>query len=122
MIPGKIVDGAKEQDQNLVSESVALSKLRGNLSEAQHSRSMMQLRLQSLTEENKTLRGQSAFDSKQISELTSERIHLATKVKDRDEELKGKARLLEVSANDLDALRSLRCITIHRTSTMRLSH
>lgn len=100
-MPGKIVDGAKEQDQNLVSESVALSKLRVNLSEAQHSRSTMQLRLQSLTEENKTLRGQLVFDSKQISELTSERIHLATKVKDRDEELRGKARLLEVSANDL---------------------
>lgn len=66
------------------------------MSEAQRSRGAMQLRLQSLTEEMKKLRVRSKVDSKRIGELVSERTHLATRMRDRDEELRGKAKLLEV--------------------------
>ena len=75
----------------------ALSKIRKDLSEAQRSKGAMELEIQSLAEENQKLRVQSKLDRKRISELALERTNLATRMKDRDEELKGKAKLLEVS-------------------------
>jgi hypothetical protein len=42
------------------------------------------------------LRAKSKTDTKNIRDLTRERAVLTQKVKDRDEELKGKARFLEV--------------------------
>lgn len=75
----------------------ALNRVQEDLSEAQRSRGAIQLQLQSLTEETKRLRLRSKTDSRRISELVSERNHLATRMRDRDEELRGKAKLLEVS-------------------------
>ena len=56
----------------------------------------METRLQAVTEELQKLKIQSSLDSKRISELTKERASLTTGMRDRDEELKGKAKLLEV--------------------------
>ncbi len=56
----------------------------------------MQTRLQSVTEELNKLKIQSSLDSKRVSELTKEKATLATGMRDRDEELRGKAKLLEV--------------------------
>lgn len=75
----------------------ALIKVQEDLSEAQRSRGAIQLQLQNLTDETKRLRLRSRADSKRINELASERTHLATRMRDRDEELRGKAKLLEVS-------------------------
>lgn len=76
----------------------ALIKVQEDLSEAQRSRGAIQLQLQSLTEETKRLRLRSKADSRRISELVAERTHLATRMRDRDEELRGKAKLLQVSS------------------------
>ncbi|MCJ1453649.1 hypothetical protein MMC28_003996 [Mycoblastus sanguinarius] len=72
-----------------------LARLRSDLGEAQRSRGLMETRLQAVTEELQKLKIQSSLDSKRISELTKERASLTTGMRDRDEELKGKAKLLE---------------------------
>ena len=74
----------------------AIAKVRQDLSEAQRSRGLMETKLQSVTEELKKLKIQSSLDRKKISELTKEKATLTTGLRDRDEELKGKTKLLEV--------------------------
>ena len=75
-----------------------LAQIRLDLGDAQRSRADLQARLATCTEELERLRVGAKGDSKRISELSVERAGLATKVKDRDAELKGKAKLLEVGA------------------------
>ncbi|KAL9006789.1 MAG: hypothetical protein Q9188_000476 [Gyalolechia gomerana] len=72
-----------------------LVKTRTDLSEAQRSRGIMQARLQDATNDLQQLRLQSATDRKRLGELNTEKATLAIRIKDRDEELKGKAKLLE---------------------------
>ena len=48
-----------------------------------------------MTEELRKLRIQSSLDTKAIQELGKEKDMLVRRVKDRDEEIKGKAKLLE---------------------------
>lgn len=75
----------------------ALAKIRKDFSEAQRSKEAMELKLQGLAEETQRLRVQSKLDRLRINELALERTNLTTRMRDRDEELKGKAKLLEVS-------------------------
>lgn len=56
----------------------------------------MQAQLQSLNEEVAELRAQSQVDKKRIRELGAEKTNLVKRMRDLDEELKGKAKLLEV--------------------------
>jgi len=44
------------------------------------------------------LRAKSRAETKQVEELSRERAYLAQKLKDRDEELRGKTKLLDVGA------------------------
>lgn len=74
----------------------AIIKVRQDLSEAQRSRGVMETRLQSVTEELQKLKIQSSLDSKLLGELSKEKATLSTGMRDRDEELRGKAKLLEV--------------------------
>lgn len=76
--------------------SVAIAKVRQDLGEAQRSRGLMETKLQSVTEELNRFKIQSSLDTKRISELAKEKAALTTGLRDRDEELKGKAKLLEV--------------------------
>ena len=59
----------------------------------------METKLQSVTEELQRLKIQSSLDSKRIGELSKEKATLTTGMRDRDEELRGKAKLLEVRVN-----------------------
>ena len=74
----------------------AIAKVRQDLSEAQRSRVLMETRLQVVSEELQKLKIQSSIDNKRISELSKEKANLTTGMRDRDEELRGKAKLLEV--------------------------
>lgn len=56
----------------------------------------MQTRIKTAEAELVKLRAKTKSDAKNIEDLTRERAVLSQKVKDRDEELRGKARLLEV--------------------------
>ncbi len=73
-----------------------MAKVRQDLGEAQRSRGLIEARLQKVEEELKKLKIQSSLDSKRIGELTKEKATLTRAVGDRDEELQGKAKLLEV--------------------------
>lgn len=78
------------------SSGDALVRVRQDLSEAQKSKALMQSRLESISDELQKLKLQWQHDGKRIKELTSEKTSLSIRLKDQDEELKGKAKLLEV--------------------------
>ena len=61
----------------------------------------METRLQNVTEELQKLKIQSSLDNKRIGELLKEKASLSMGMRDRDEELRGKAKLLEVRVNVL---------------------
>jgi len=69
--------------------------IRQNLIEAQRNRAELQTRLDSVTTELDKLRSQSKIENQRFAELTKERATLIQKLRDRDEELRGKAKLLE---------------------------
>ena len=73
-----------------------MARARHDLSEAQRSKGVMQSRLDSISVELQTLKLQAQHDIRRIKELSSEKATLSIRMKDQDEELKGKAKLLEV--------------------------
>ena len=78
----------------LPSENQA--SVRKDLAEAQRSRGVIESRLENVVEELRKLKLQSGLDKGQIQELTKEKAGLITGLRDRDEEIKGKTKLLEV--------------------------
>ncbi|KAL4975386.1 autophagy protein 16 [Aspergillus desertorum] len=68
---------------------------RADLAEAQRSRSELQERFARATTELEKLRRRNVQDGRRISLMESEITHLQLRLKDRDEELRGKAKLLE---------------------------
>ncbi|KAA6408656.1 MAG: hypothetical protein FRX48_07738 [Lasallia pustulata] len=77
------------------SSPEALARLRQDLSEAQRTKGEQQSRLNSVTEELERLKLKSRMDTQRISELATEKATLVTRMRDRDEELREKAKLLE---------------------------
>ena len=73
-----------------------ISKVRQDLSEAQRSKGLMEHRLRNVTQELQKQKIQSSLDSNRLGELSREKVALTTGMRDRDEELRGKAKLLEV--------------------------
>jgi hypothetical protein len=69
------------------------------LAEALRAKGQLQSRLKIAEEELQRLTARTKADARLIKELTVEKTYLMTKVKDRDEELRGKAKLLEVRSN-----------------------
>lgn len=74
----------------------SVAKLRLDLAEALRAQGLLQSRVKTAEGELERLRSKTAEDAKAIRQLTSERNVLATKVRDRDEELRGKSKLVEV--------------------------
>lgn len=64
---------------------------------AQRARSELQDRLTRTTEELEKLKKKTQQDGRRITALEGERHHLQLRLRDRDEELRGKAKLLDVS-------------------------
>lgn len=81
--------------QSSTATGDALTRARQDLSEAQRSKGVMQSRLEIAIEELQKRKLQSQLDSKRIGELTAERTSLTIRMKDQDQELKGKGKLLE---------------------------
>ena len=73
-----------------------LDKIREDLTDAQRNRGELQAHLTVATEEVKRLHSMLKSDDKRINGLLADKQLLTTKLKDRDEELRGKAKLLEV--------------------------
>ncbi|KAJ5098478.1 hypothetical protein N7532_005479 [Penicillium argentinense] len=86
------------------SRTELLNIARSDLAEAQRSRSELQGRLERITSEAEKLRKKSVQDGRRINTLENERVHLQLRLKDRDEELKGKAKLLEDFQDEMASL------------------
>jgi len=80
------------------------AQLRRDLAEALRSRGQLQSRLKLAEEDLETLRLKSKLDTKIIKDFAAERAVLVVKVKDRDEELRGKAKLLEDVQDEMISL------------------
>ena len=66
------------------------------LIEAQRQRAELEIRVSRLDADLEHRRDRSSHDSKRISDLVSEKKGLAVRLKDLEEEIRGKAKLLEV--------------------------
>lgn len=71
-------------------------RLRQDLAEAQRTKAELETRLKAHVEEVEKLKKTLQGSAKRVQGLSAERALLATRVSDRDEELRGKAKLLEV--------------------------
>ncbi|KAJ5690244.1 hypothetical protein N7462_004636 [Penicillium macrosclerotiorum] len=81
-----------------------LKTTRTDLSEAQKSRSELQDQLNRINTEAEKLRKKTSQDARRLDALASERTHLQLRLKDRDEELRGKAKLLEDFQDEMATL------------------
>lgn len=76
-------------------DTVVIAQLRQDLSRAQQERGDLQNKLNIATRELEDLKAKGNKDSRRITQLTAAVQQLTTKVRDREEELKGKAKLVE---------------------------
>jgi peptidoglycan hydrolase CwlO-like protein len=72
------------------------AQTQADLIKAQKARGELSKRLEEVNEELGKLQVRSKDEGKQLAQLISERTLLSTKLKDRDEELRGKTRLINV--------------------------
>ncbi|MCJ1288805.1 hypothetical protein MMC34_000334 [Xylographa carneopallida] len=100
--PGPKVPKSEKKEkagQTVASTSVAVdvsaAQVRQNLAEAQRSRGELETRIVAVTSELEKLQLKSTMDSRRITELAMEKSNLVKKLRDRDEELRGKSKLLE---------------------------
>ncbi|KAI9794744.1 MAG: hypothetical protein M1835_006375 [Candelina submexicana] len=82
----------------------ALNRIRQDLIEAQRSKAELQARLKTTTEEAAKLKSRFEVDNRRLNELATERTTLAMRIRDRDEELRGKAKLLETVQDEMVSL------------------
>jgi hypothetical protein len=76
----------------------AVAQLQLDLAEALRSKGQFESRLKTAEDELEKLRSRTKADSRAIGDLTREKTHLSTKLRDREHELREKKRLLEVRA------------------------
>lgn len=87
---------SKKQPTERPSGTDLLNITRAELSAAQRSRSELQDRLDRVNTEYERLRKKSAHEDRRLNSLDHEKTNLQLRLKDRDEELRRKAKLLEV--------------------------
>ena len=80
-----------------ISSNDGIVQLRHDLAQALRSSGQLQRRIKAAEMELINLKAKSKSDGKVIEDLSRERAIFNQKVKDRDEELKGKSKLLDVS-------------------------
>lgn len=81
---------------NADGEAAVTAQLRLDLAEALRARGQAEARLRASETELRDLRARTKTDARKLYELTAERNALAAKLKDRNEELVGKNKLLKV--------------------------
>ncbi|KAH8705082.1 putative autophagy protein Apg16 [Talaromyces proteolyticus] len=94
---------ASLQDASKNPQSLLVT-VREDLAAAQRSRSELHDRLTRTTAELDKLKSRSQQDTRRIASLEGERTHLTLRLKDRDEELRGKAKLLDDVQDELASL------------------
>lgn len=94
--PGTGTPSKERRDDGDAGPGKPDTQLRVDLAEALRSQGKFQSRLKVAEEELETLRTRTKNDARSIRSLTAERNTLQVKVRDRDEELRGKSKLVEV--------------------------
>ena len=79
-----------------MQQQALLSDLRRELLETQKVRAYLQKQTESMTEKIEHLSAERGAKKRQVEELTKEKVSLERKLRDRDEELLVKTRLVEV--------------------------
>lgn len=100
----KALSPSPSRPQQELPTADALAAARADLSAAQRSRAELEDRLARTTAELEKLKKKSTQDARRIAVLESERAHLQTRLRDRDEELRGKAKLLDSVQDELASL------------------
>jgi hypothetical protein len=90
------------------------AQIRGELAEALRSNGQLQVRIKVAEAELVRLKAKSKSEGKLIENLSKDRAFLSQKLKDRDEELRGKTKLLDV--------RNLRFCKMHNTYNFKDVH
>jgi chromosome segregation ATPase len=91
----------KEAEQ---SPSDLLSTLRNDLAATQKARSSLQAQLSDLTAQLSALSTQQRFSQNQVTTLTRQVLEAERKLHDRDEELRGKSKMVEHAQDEMVAL------------------
>ena len=73
----------------------SLSQIRQDLTKAQQDRAELQTRLDIVTKELEALKAKSKIDTKRINQLSAGVTQMTVRLKDREEELRGKTKLVE---------------------------
>ncbi|CRG83991.1 Autophagy protein 16 [Talaromyces islandicus] len=92
------------QDKTGMASQTQLATARADLAAAQRSRAEIQDRLARTNAELDKLKAKSQQDTRKIASLEGERTHLTLRLKDRDLELRGKAKLLDNVQDELASL------------------
>ena len=92
------VGATKGQTSVPNANNAGIAQLRLELAESLRSKGVTEARLRIAEEELDKLRSRAKSDSKSIRDLTVERSTILTRMKDREHELRGKKKLLEVRA------------------------
>ncbi|KAL2011554.1 hypothetical protein VTN00DRAFT_4272 [Thermoascus crustaceus] len=100
----KVPSPSRQQPQQELPTADALAAARADLATAQRSRAELEDRLSRTTAELEKLKKKSTQDGRRVAALESERTHLQMRLKDRDEELRGKAKLLNSVQDELASL------------------
>ncbi|KAL2169767.1 hypothetical protein VTG60DRAFT_5663 [Thermothelomyces hinnuleus] len=91
-------------DSSSTDDTPLVARLRLELAEALRAKGQFQQRLQAAEEELARLRNKTASDSKALRDLTAERRTLALKLRDREEELRVKTKLVADVQDELAVL------------------
>ncbi|KAL7895150.1 autophagy-related protein 16 [Trichoderma sp. TUCIM 5745] len=92
------------QPSEATANDPGVAQLRLDLAEALRSRGVAETRLRTAEEELDKLRSKTKQDTRSLKDLTTERTSLATKVNDREYELKEKRKLVEQVQDEMIAL------------------
>ncbi|KAJ5120661.1 uncharacterized protein N7515_010049 [Penicillium bovifimosum] len=104
-IPSPLVSaGRQRSNEPGPTPTDILNATRADLSKAQRSRSELQDQLNRVNAEAEKLRKTSIQETRRINSLETERAQLKLRLRDRDAELKGKAKLLEDFQDELATL------------------
>lgn len=85
-------------------DSALVARLRVDLAEALRAKGQFQTRLQAAEDELLRLRSKTTADTRTLRELTSERKHLTVKLRDREDELRAKNKLVADVQDELAVL------------------
>ncbi|KAI8666575.1 hypothetical protein NCS57_00882900 [Fusarium keratoplasticum] len=94
----------KQQPIEPSSNDPGVAQLKQDLAEALRSKGVTESRLRTAEEELTKLRSKTKSDSRSIRDLTADKTHLTTRLKDREYELREKRKLIEQVQDEMIAL------------------